>query len=87
MSVPISLVALALGYFVFTGASKEKEGLKILGQVIGLVVMIGAVLSLVCASMKCLSGGGCPFKSKGMCSFKMKSSSTDASSQVGIPQT
>lgn len=40
----ISLIALALGYKVYVDAGKEKEGAKILGQAIGVFVMIAAVL-------------------------------------------
>lgn len=40
----ISLIALALGYKVYVDAGKEKEGVKILGQAIGVFVMIAAVL-------------------------------------------
>ena len=36
MSIALSLIALVLGYKVFLDASKEKEGLKLLGQSIGI---------------------------------------------------
>ena len=61
----ISLVALALGYKVFTDAHKEKEGLKLLGQTIGVVVMIAAVLSILCGVGKCMGKSGCPMMGKG----------------------
>ncbi len=51
MSVALCLIALSLGYLVFYQASHAKEGLKILGQTIGVIVMIISVLSSVC----CLS--------------------------------
>jgi hypothetical protein len=86
MSAAVGLIALALGYFAYVRALKEKKGLRILGQVIGVVVMLGAVLSLVCAAMRCPKmHGGCPFKSKGMCSMRLHADSDDTSSQVGIP--
>lgn len=67
MYVGLGLIALALGYQVFVNASKEKEGVKLLGQVIGIVVMIAAVLMVACGVMKCAykygGGMGCPMKS------------------------
>ncbi len=51
MSVALCLIALSLGYLVFYQASHAKEGLKILGQTIGVIVMIISVLSAAC----CLS--------------------------------
>ena len=69
MSCAVSLVALSLGYLVYLHASKEKEGVKLLGQVIGLVVMIGAVMSMFCAA-KYMKRDGCPFSGKApMCPF------------------
>ncbi len=59
----LGLIALALGYKVYVDASKEKDGVKFLGQAIGILVMIGAVLVILCGAMKCLSMyGGCPMK-------------------------
>ena len=67
MHVAISLVALALGYKVFADAHKEKEGLKLLGQVIGIVVMLAALLSVVCGATKCMGHSGCPVMAKSAC--------------------
>ncbi|MBI4352744.1 MAG: hypothetical protein HY593_02340 [Candidatus Omnitrophica bacterium] len=53
----LGLIALALGYFVFVAGSKEKEGLKLLGQVIGIMVMIGALLAVSCSMVKCAKYG------------------------------
>lgn len=64
MSLALCLIALALGYKVFLDASKEKEGLKLLGQIIGIVVMALALVSAVCASLKCMTKAGCPMVSK-----------------------
>ena len=68
----ISLVALALGYKVFTDAHKEKEGLKLLGQMIGVVVMIAAALSMLCGVMKCMGKSDCPMMRKSECSMMGK---------------
>ena len=68
----ISLVALALGYKVFTDAYKEKEGLKLLGQMIGVVVMIAAVLSILCGAAKCMGKSDCPMMRKSECSMMGK---------------
>ena len=57
-SCAVGLVALGVGYLVFLQASKEKEGLRLLGQVIGIVVMIGAVLSGICAAKCKMMGSG-----------------------------
>ena len=69
MSCALGLIALGVGYMVFVNANKEKEGLKILGQAIGIVIMIGAVLSSVCAASKCSHRG----YGKGECAMSAKS--------------
>ncbi len=56
MFASLSLIALVLGYKVFVDASKEKEGLKILGQGIGVLVMVGSVALLLLGS--CPKYGG-----------------------------
>lgn len=85
MSVALCLIALALGYKVFVDASKEKEGFRILGQVIGILVMVGALLCAVCATMKCAYKSGYSTMSKYSCPMTAKSncptSSQSASSQ------
>ena len=73
MSVAVCLIALALGYKVFVDASKEKEGLKLLGQAIGIFVMVAALLASVCATMKCAYKAGCPMTSKASCPTMAKS--------------
>ncbi len=55
MSVSLCLIALSLGYLVFYQASHVKEGLKILGQTIGVIVMIISVLTAAC----CLTQAVC----------------------------
>lgn len=92
MSGAISLVALGVGYLVYITACKEKEGVKILGQVIGIFVMIAAILCLICSSMKCMDKGagyGCHKSGYGKshCSMKtaqdrcsIKMASADAAS-------
>lgn len=60
MKIALALIALVLGYKVFIEACKEKEGLKYLGQAIGIFVMIGALLLTVCGVVFCTmkySGG------------------------------
>ena len=65
MMVSVSLIALGTGYIVYVAASKEKEGMKMLGQVIGVVVMVAAVLSAVCGAARCASkSGACPMMAK-----------------------
>ena len=60
MGIGLSLIALVLGYKLFVEAHKEKEGLKILGQVIGIFVMIAAFLAVLCGTMKCMAKAYCP---------------------------
>ena len=48
MKIAIALIALTLGYKVFTEASKEKDGLKLLGQTIGVFVMVLSLLLTLC---------------------------------------
>lgn len=68
MSISLCLIALSLGYLVFNQASQAKEGLKIVGQTIGVIVMATSLLSAVCCMTQTAnwkwSGsnamGGCP---------------------------
>ncbi len=76
MHAALALIALALGYKVFTDAHKEKEGLKLLGQVIGIVVMLAAVLCMLCAAAKCMTRSQCSMMSKGSCPFTANTAKT-----------
>ena len=71
MQVSISLVALALGYKVFVDAHKEKEGLKLLGQIIGIFVMLAALMSVFCGVGKCMKSSECSM-SKSKCPMMIK---------------
>ena len=78
MHCAIALVALGVGYLVYLQASKEKEGLKLLGQVIGIVIMIGALLSSVCAAKcKMMDGDGHREHKAPMCPMSMKAMDND----------
>ncbi len=68
MSCAMALVALGVGYLVLLNANKEKEGIKLLGQVIAILIMIGAVASSICAASKCGHGG----YGKGECAMMSK---------------
>ena len=72
MGCALALVALGVGYLVLLQANKEKEGLKLLGQAIAILIIIGAVLSSLCSAMKCAKGGGCPMHEKKMCAVSEK---------------
>jgi len=48
MSISLCLIALCLGYLVFYQGSQAKEGLKLLGQTIGVIVMVISLLSSMC---------------------------------------
>ena len=61
-----TLVALGVGYVVYVTATKEKEGVKLLGQALGIFIMIVAFLGTLCGAMKCAAKGmsvGCPMVS------------------------
>ena len=94
MGIAICLIALALGYKVFTDACKEKEGLKILGQIIGIFVMIASVLCAACPhtwnyghSSSCygrsdcygMRGSDCPMMKKSTCPITGKVIPSDSS--------
>ena len=73
MSCAMSLIALGAGYLVLLNANKEKEGLKLLGQALGILIMIAAVMSSLCMASRCMKGHGCPMSSKApMCAFSAK---------------
>ena len=48
MSIALCLVALSAGYLVFVAAVKEEDGLRFLGQTIGVAVMLIAILTSAC---------------------------------------
>ena len=62
-----ALIALGVGYLSYLQASKEKEGLKLLGQVIGIFVMIASLLSLFCSAGKCMMKNGYGYDKAPMC--------------------
>ena len=72
MSCAVALVALSLGYLVYVSAGKEKEGVKLLGQVIGIFVMIAAVMALMCSTAKCMRKGGHEWGKAPMCPLSGK---------------
>ena len=74
MRCTTALIALGLGYVVLLQANKEKEGLKLLGQAIGILIMVGAIVTSLYAA-KCKMGG---FGKGGMCPFSGKMASEQA---------
>lgn len=69
LSISVLLIALAMGYKVFAEASKEKQGpVRLVGLIVGVVILASSALGLACYAMKC-GKGGCPMLSK-MCSLK-----------------
>ena len=66
MFIGISLIALAFGYQVLINASKEKEGLKILGQAIGIFVVLASLAGFVCGAARCAKKF-CPSSAKMGC--------------------
>ena len=76
MSIAVCLVALALGYDAYLRALKEKEGLKLLGQIVGVSVMVLALIGVACGvahksscygSMWGSKQGFCPMMTKANC--------------------
>ncbi|MBI4432923.1 MAG: hypothetical protein HY592_05540 [Candidatus Omnitrophica bacterium] len=53
MFIAGGLIALGVGYLVLVMANKEKEGVKILGQAIGIFVILASILCIVCSVSKC----------------------------------
>jgi hypothetical protein len=73
MGCAMALVALGIGYLVLLNANKEKESLKFLGQAIAVLIMLGAVVSVLCSTMKYSKSGQCAMSSKAsMCPFTGK---------------
>jgi hypothetical protein len=75
MKIVLALIALVLGYKAFLDASKEKEGIKLLGQFIGIFVMVTAILAFACGVAKLFGGYGygkgyCPFSKGIVCPLK-----------------
>ena len=68
MQCSVALLALGVGYLVLLQANREKEGVKLLGQVIAILIMIGAVVSSICAAKGPCGKSGkapmCPISSK-----------------------
>jgi hypothetical protein len=61
MKIALLLLALGFGYKIFADATKEQGGLKTLGRLIGIVMMVvslimGAVCMAYCAKGACGSG-------------------------------
>lgn len=56
MSCAIGLIALGVGYIVFLNASKEKGSVRLVGRIIGAVIIVASILAGICA-VKCKMGG------------------------------
>lgn len=71
MYIALNLIALALGYFVFLEATKEKKDTKTVGRLIGVFIMTAALGTLLIAFAEtsvgnCMKKAGfkCPIPSK-----------------------
>lgn len=68
-SCAVGLIAFGIGYLVLVQAGKEAGGMRILGKIVGIVIMVVSLLGGICA-VKCKMGvcGGkapmCPFTAK-----------------------
>ena len=64
------LIALAVGYYVLIIADKEKKQTKLLGQIIGWIIIVASLLGIWCYVQQCIQEGGvgaaCPFTGKMM---------------------
>ena len=65
MQIGITLVSMSLGYLAYVQATKEKDGLRILGQAVGIFVILASIAGFVCGASRCMM-------KKGMCSMPMK---------------
>ena len=85
MHTAVALVALALGYKVFVDAHKEKDGLKLLGQIVGVAVMVAAVLCVFCGAVMCLHKSSCGKSGCMMMSKDVNYSGTDTAAKPTCP--
>ncbi|MBI3315956.1 MAG: hypothetical protein HYZ87_03160 [Candidatus Omnitrophica bacterium] len=72
MFAAVALIALALGYKVFTDAYREKDGLKILGQIVGVFVMVAALFGFICGISRCATKGQYAKMGKANCAMMAK---------------
>ena len=64
MSCSLNLIVLGIGYIVLLKANRETKGLRLLGLLVGVLMMVGAVGSAICAA-KCAGGAPmCPVSYK-----------------------
>lgn len=70
MGKGLVLITLGIGYFVLLAAAKEKKQTKLLGQIIGWIIIVSSVLGIWCYAQQCVTtmkqGGACPFTGKVM---------------------
>ena len=62
MKIFLLLITLGYGYKIFASATKEQGSLKILGRLIGIVMMIAAVGIGASKAAQCVASGYCPSK-------------------------
>lgn len=58
--VPALLITAAVGYWVLTLAAKEKEQLRKVGNVVGLLIIVVSLLGAACKIYYQVSGKNCP---------------------------
>ena len=59
MKLGLLLIAMGFGYKVYAEASKEKGGLRSIGQWVG-AIMMGLALAASAMMVYCYTGGKCP---------------------------
>ncbi len=66
----LMLISLAVGYYLLIIAGKEKKQVKLLGQVIGWVIIAASSLGIWCYVQQCFQAGqggaACPLSSRMM---------------------
>lgn len=58
----VGLISLAAGYLVLVKAVKETKALKVLGIIIGTIIIAGTLLHGACKMMACAKYGTCGMK-------------------------
>ncbi len=55
----VLLVLLAVGYWVLTLSQTQQKPLNIVGRILGVIILLGALGGLICGAMCTVRGGSC----------------------------
>ncbi len=68
-AVPLLLISLSLGYFVFLYASREKNEVKTVGRLVGIVVIVLSLSGVLCSTVCMIKKGSCGMMKKEQCNM------------------